>query len=76
MSEPHPGSPPFAERSETEKGKRIPDVQSTQAGEEPLPPIVPGFVRPVTDPEAIERWRAAHERPLIEFDPFANHRMR
>jgi hypothetical protein len=25
----------------------------------------PGLLRPLIDPEAVERWRAAHEGPLI-----------
>jgi hypothetical protein len=72
MSETHtPGSPPSAKPDEDEG---VPNFQSTQA----LPPIAPGFVRPLTDPEAVERWRAMYEEPIVEFEynPLSNDRIR
>jgi len=43
-----------------------------------LSPIAPGFVRPLTDPEAVERWWAMHEPSIVDFEynPFANDRIR
>ena len=69
------------ERSEAEKSEGVPNFQSAfrQAftGDEPLPPIAPGFVRPLTDPEAVERWRAERETPeaVFEYNPIARSRL-
>ena len=75
------GSAPMIERSEAEKSEGVPNFQSAfrQAftGDEPLPPIAPGFVRPLTDPEAVERWRAERETPeaVFEYNPIARSRL-
>ena len=42
-------------------------------GEDPtLPPIPPGQVRPLTDPEAVERWIGTHQgaKVVSEWNPF------
>ena len=52
------------------------DQESKPQKREPeLPP--PGFVRPLTDPEAVARWFAVNEPPavLTEWDPFSPDRM-
>lgn len=69
MSEPHTGSPP-SERSETER-----EISKALAGDAPLPPL--GFVRPLTDPEAVLRWRAMHAEPVVEseYDPLSRDRL-
>jgi hypothetical protein len=48
----------------------------SQKDEPKLPP--PGFVRPLTDPEAVMRWFAIYEPApvLTEWDPFSPERMR
>jgi hypothetical protein len=45
---------------------------------EELPPIPPGQVRPLTDPEAVRRWFAMHEPPrvLTDWNPFSRERMK
>jgi hypothetical protein len=47
------------------------DDESQRPGEpQSPPPIPPGQVRPLTDPEAVMRWFAAHEsRVVTEHDP-------
>ena len=41
-------------------------------GEPELPPIPPGQVRPLTDPEAVERWFHTHQgaKVVSEYNPF------
>jgi hypothetical protein len=43
------------------------------AGADGLAPIPPGEARPLTDPEAVARWRAMHADPIIEseYNPLA-----
>jgi hypothetical protein len=45
--------------------------------EKELPPIPPGQVRPLTDPESVLRWFAAHEpvEPEWEYNPFSRYHM-
>ena len=54
------------------------DDESQKPGEpQSPPPIPPGQVRPLTDPEAVMRWFAVHDRPtvLVEYDPFSKYWM-
>jgi len=73
---------PPGQRSEAGKSEGAPNDHSAfrqaYTGDEPLPPITPGFVRPLTDPEAVERWLAESETPNVvwDYDPFANWRLR
>jgi len=41
-----------------------------------LPPIPPGQVRPLTDPETVMRWFASQGSVEFEYDPFSPDRMR
>jgi len=52
------------------------DDDAQKRGEE-SPPVPPGFVRPLTDPEQVARWFGMHERPtvLVEYDPFSKYWM-
>ena len=54
------------------------DESKSEKGEPESPPIPPGYVRPLTDPEAVARWFAMHEPAVVlsEWDPFAPDRMR
>ena len=49
--------------------------EKTDRREPDLPP--PGYVRPLTDPEAVARWRVLNEPPkvLTEWNPFSPERM-
>jgi hypothetical protein len=55
------------------------DQESKPQGtsEPELPPIPEGQVRPLTDPDAVMRWFAVHDRPtvLVEYDPFSKYWM-
>jgi hypothetical protein len=53
------------EESDFQKGRRA-------MGEPELPPIPPGQVRPLTDPEAVERWFHTHQgaKVVSEYNPF------
>ena len=41
-------------------------------GDSDLPPIPPGQVRPLTDPEAVARWFGTHQgaKVVSEWNPF------
>jgi hypothetical protein len=59
-------------------GDKKPDSGIAKAlGADGFPPLAAGFVRPLTDPEAVERWHAQRETPeaVFEYNPFARSRL-
>jgi hypothetical protein len=45
-------------------------------GEDVRAALARGIVRPVTDVEAIERWRAEPAEVITDYNPFSNDRIR